>query len=167
MSDSGHIIGEKNPYHPNFNGSLLDELVSRDDLIEILKQQVATLTAERDALKRYFDACENQFGRQHWNADAILDHFNADGSLKGDGKWRGKEIHGWLKKWIEAQDCLNAVDFTEEAVRQRQDCIAALQARNAKLLEAAKAVLDWYDRDGSVGGACDPMEALYEAIGGE
>jgi hypothetical protein len=26
-------------------------------------------------------------------------------------------------------------------------------------------VLEWYYRDGSVGGACDPMEALREVIG--
>ena len=33
-----------------------------------------------------------------------------------------------------------------------------------RLADAARLVLDWYDRDGSVGGACDPMEALRAAL---
>lgn len=64
-------------------------------------------------LRQYFQICENAFGRQHWNADAILDHFNDDGSLKGEGVWRGKEIHSWLLKWLDAQRELNAIDFSD------------------------------------------------------
>ena len=33
-----------------------------------------------------------------------------------------------------------------------------------RLADAARRALDWYDRDGSVGGACDPMEALRAAL---
>lgn len=35
------------------------------------------------------------------------------------------------------------------------------------LRDAAQAVLDWYDRDGSVGGAVDPIEALRAALSGK
>ena len=49
----------------------------------------------------------------------------------------------------------------EGPLKQR---IAKLIRENAKLREACEAVLAWYDRDGSVGGACDPMEALRAAI---
>ena len=44
---------------------------------------------------------------------------------------------------------------------------AALVERDekiAQLLAACEAVMDWYDRDGSVGGAVDPMEQLSAAI---
>lgn len=42
--------------------------------------------------------------------------------------------------------------------------VAALEAENARMAFASRAVLDWYDRDGSVGGACDPMEDLRAAL---
>jgi hypothetical protein len=54
VSDSGHTIGENNPYHSNFNGSLLAELATRDDLL-------AALTAERDELARKLAEAEKRF----------------------------------------------------------------------------------------------------------
>lgn len=42
--------------------------------------------------------------------------------------------------------------------------IARLEAKVAMLMEAGSKVIEWYDRDGSVGGACDPMEDLRAAI---
>ena len=42
--------------------------------------------------------------------------------------------------------------------------IAAALNKHATLLEACEAVLAWYDRDGSVGGACDQMEAMRAAL---
>lgn len=40
----------------------------------------------------------------------------------------------------------------------------ALTKSNKELLEAAEEVVAWYIRDGSVGGACDPMDRLEAAI---
>jgi len=42
-----------------------------------------------------------------------------------------------------------------------------LRSENERLRNACQAALDWYDWDGSVGGACDPMEELRSAINTE
>ena len=39
------------------------------------------------------------------------------------------------------------------------------EADNKIIREKATAVLEWYHRDGSVGGACNPMEELQQALG--
>lgn len=39
------------------------------------------------------------------------------------------------------------------------------QPSNGKLISAAKRVLEWYDRDGSVGGADVVIEELRQALG--
>lgn len=140
MSDSGHVIGEKNPYHPNFRGRLIDEIAFRDHLIDELKQQVATLTAERDEALRCLRRC----------------------SVAAIDLSRSLTVESQPEAWL-----LEAMAKPLDAADMVNDRIADLEAINAKLVEAAKAVLDWYDRDGSVGGACDPMEQLTEAIGGE
>ena len=57
-------------------------------------------------------------------------------------------------------------DARRAAAELAQESIAKLERENAKLREACETVLAWYDRDGSVGGACDPMEALRAAIAG-
>lgn len=44
-------------------------------------------------------------------------------------------------------------------------CIAEAADRIEMLQEKAIEVLEWYFRDGSVGGACDPMHALKDAAG--
>lgn len=87
------------------------ETVAQDDWVE-LRRVNAQEEAELAGLRRYFKACEDVFGRQHWCADAVLDHFNEDGSLKGTGEWRGKAIHDWLLRWQSAQAAMNAIEFS-------------------------------------------------------
>lgn len=102
---------------------------------------------ELEGLRRYFQACENAFGKQHWNADAILDHFNEDGSLKGEGKWRGKEIHDWLLKWQAAQDELNAVEFSGESHAVER----AEVERDAERYRWLRDRINWRDEEDRVG----------------
>lgn len=47
---------------------------------------------------------------------------------------------------------------------QYEQRIRDLEAENERLRISAKAVVEWYNRDGSVGGAVDPMELLEEAL---
>ena len=44
-------------------------------------------------------------------------------------------------------------------------CIAEAADRIERLQEKSIDVLEWYFRDGSVGGACDPMHELKDAVG--
>lgn len=72
---------------------------------------------ELPILRNYFAIVEQRSGRQSYAAEMILEHFNEDGSLKGEGVWRGKSIHEWLMKWIDAQRELDAAlpgDFSDE-----------------------------------------------------
>ena len=40
-----------------------------------------------------------------------------------------------------------------------------VHAAAPELLDAAQSIMEWYDRDGSVGGIQDPMDSLRAAIG--
>lgn len=50
------------------------------------------------------------------------------------------------------------------SVEHLVDNSASTTSNEPSLIEAAKQVLDWYDRDGSVGGASEAVEALRDAM---
>ena len=98
-----------------------------NDLITIEQQQarIAALEAqlaevEREAVKlrRFFAIANKADGALLYAADEIFTHFNADGSLKGEGLWRGQAIHHWLTKMNEAQKRasaeLDAIDWSDD-----------------------------------------------------
>jgi hypothetical protein len=71
----------------------------------------------------------------------------------------------FLKWWNGAKletafSSIKAIVF-EGYVQGRKDA----EADNKLIRDKAIAVLEWYHRDGSVGGACDPMEELQQALG--
>ena len=216
MSDSGHIIGESNPYHSNFRGSYLNEIASRDEQIATLRE----LAAVRDELLRRqqsrADAAEAKLAFLKSKGLTVAMAKDADqperlvyvieeGSelcdLKTLGKLTDAEVklarikaaadadetdlktmrdgtkltrHGLVQTlayWREEVDAAEAkcreleviLTGTREDFVVSQRYAAQLQAKLAAVREAGQGVLDWYDRDGSVGGACDPMEGLRAA----
>ena len=68
-----------------------------------LPERLALLVEARDQWKLYFDLSEHREGGTQYAVDAILEHFNEDGSLKGEGVWRGKAIFEWLQKILAAE----------------------------------------------------------------
>jgi hypothetical protein len=44
------------------------------------------------------------------------------------------------------------------------DYIERVEGQRDELLAACQALLDWYDRDGSVGGIVDPIEDVRAAV---
>ena len=75
-------------------------------------------------------------------------------------------ILGWLNEppqaTIERDLCLMKERIA--AIPEIASRADAAEANLAAVRGAAQAVLNWYDKDGSVGGACDPMEGLRDAI---
>lgn len=69
-------------------------------------------------------------------------------------------------KWVyDSADRYIAIAACEDGMAQEELMAnARLIAAAPQLLAACEAVMDWYDRDGSVGGAVDPMEQLSAAI---
>lgn len=74
------------------------------------------LKHDLEKLSQYFRIAEHYGGLRSCAAEAILSHFNDDGSLKGEGRWRGREIYRFVKEFIDADNQigakLNAIDFT-------------------------------------------------------
>lgn len=74
------------------------------------------LKHDLEKLSQYFHIAEHYGGLRSCAAEGLLSHFNDDGSLKGEGLWRGREIHRFVKEFIDADNkigaMLNTIDFT-------------------------------------------------------
>jgi hypothetical protein len=57
-----------------------------------------------DRFREYFLFREEMDGQIAYSSEKILSHFNQDGTLKGEGKWRAKEIFEAIKAYVISQD---------------------------------------------------------------
>src|SRR5690606_27112875 len=68
---------------------------------------------------------------------------------------------------LRQQSKIGPINVPRAAMREAAARLEALEADKARLrvvTEAARVVLEWYERDGSVGGAVEPFEALKAAL---
>ncbi len=65
---------------------------------------------------------------------------------------------------IEADACMIGEAYWDDESAEECAGNARLMAAAPDLLETASSVLDWYDLDGSVGGAADVIESLRQAV---
>ena len=67
-----------------------------------VEERIKQLTAERDGLVHYREQVECAHGARLYAVDNLLEHFNADGTLKGNGQWRLAEIYRSVKEFDES-----------------------------------------------------------------
>lgn len=65
-------------------------------------KRIAQLSERAKVLDRYREVMEAAHGVRIYAVDHLLEHFNADGTLKGDGQWRLKEIYQHVKAFDES-----------------------------------------------------------------
>lgn len=80
--------------------------------------------AELNRLRRYREIMELCHGRGMMNANWIEENFNEDGSLKGEGRWRAKELHKAAMNYLEAmRRAASLLDVEPSAVTATGDAI--------------------------------------------
>ncbi len=75
----------------------VDKLVAAEDTITELTATVERLQGELAKYARFDEAISRAFAAY----DAIREHFNEDGTIKGDGKWRLTELNKHAKELFE------------------------------------------------------------------
>lgn len=100
------------------------------EAIARLTAELASVKVERDCLQQYRDKMEDAHGSKLYAIEKLLDHFTEDGELKGDGKWRIREIWQCCKD-IEEGSERAAKLFNGEASTERDELrekLAAIEA---------------------------------------
>jgi hypothetical protein len=104
-------------------------------------------------LLEYFNVMESVGGRRSYAADQMLSHFNDDGTLKGDGKWRQAELYKWTKKIVDADSeigaKLDAIDWTFAGDRRVSSRTQAGPDPLDELVSAVQGYCGIDGRDGS------------------
>lgn len=88
---------------------------------------------EIERLRRYRDVMEHCHGNRIYAVEKLLDHFDEEGNLKGDGKWRIGEIYRCVKDMDEASaEAARLFNNPDEPVPKETDEAAAFAKQRLK-----------------------------------
>lgn len=106
------------------------ELAVRDSRIAALESQLAERDAEIERLRNYRARMEGAHGDKLYAIEHLLDHFDEEGNLKGDGQWRIRAIWKCCKDFGEGSE--RAAKLSGESL------LSQLAAKDAMLAAATE-----------------------------
>ena len=83
-----------------------------------------------------------------------------------EGRQEAVRIGDAVLDWMVKFDLLDAGNeyYVSDVLAVLNDLTPSTRPSEQAVTEAAQAVLEWYERDGSVGGAVEPFDALKAAM---
>lgn len=109
---------------------LLKRSVSLSNQCEELDKQLAAKDAEIERLRNYRARMEGAHGDKLYAIEHLLDHFDEEGNLKGDGQWRIRAIWKCCKDFGEGSE--RAAKLSGESL------LSQLAAKDAMLAAATE-----------------------------
>lgn len=109
----------------------MDGLTGITALEAEMKDRLAAKDAEIERLTKYRARMEEAHSAKLYAIEKLLDHFDDDGNLKGEGQWRIREI------W---QCCKDFDEGRERAAKLSGDSLLAALAEANRRLEAADSI---------------------------
>ena len=117
-----------------------------------------------DDKKAWFAAHEKKC-RERWKAMLSVSALTTEPAAP-EGRQEAVRIGDAVLDWMVKFDLLDAGNeyYVSDVLAVLNDLTPSTRPSEQAVTEAAQAVLEWYERDGSVGGAVEPFDALKAAM---